>query len=249
MKQSKIPTVVLLTALLLAVFALLPKMAASVQDHVTINHFGYSQMQQVQLNLSEKKETIPMMGKLSMLSHIEAVDIDYSQTSMTEEEVYAAAEDWMGDYEEAGIFQWFDITFRSAYPKLGIDMTDAKNYLVFWTVTYTNQNSPHQSLMMDIDDETGKILSIRYAVFDSYSMDGVWKRNQLLADAFTEIYFAQLGMTEAKEYAQSTKTGYEYSARDGGVSSALYRLEDAAYGQILLEFYVEGPGGFYTNFP
>ena len=100
-------------------------------------------------------------------------------------------------------------------------------------------------MLLDIDDETGKILCIRYDVYDSYSMDGVWERNKTIMDAFTDIYFAQIGMTEAAESAASIA----YFERDGGVSSALYGFGDVTYGEIKLEFYVEGSGGFFLYLP
>ena len=50
-------------------------------------------------------------------------------------------------------------------------------------------------------------------------------------------------------WALSAETGYFYYERDGGVSSALYNFWDATYGEISLEFYVEGPGGFYLHLP
>lgn len=248
MKNIKVPILILLTILLLIACASLPAIAAAVQDKASVNNSGYSDMQSVELNLGEEKETLPMMGKLAMLGNMEVVNIDLSQASMTEEEVFTAVEAQMAAYEEAGIFQWFDVTLRSAVPKLGVDLDDANNFLVHWTVSFVNEDNPI-SLVLDIDDETGKILSLTYGVYDSFTMDGVWKRNKVIMDDFTDVYFTQLGLTEAAEYAESTGTGYEYSERDGGVSSALYSFGDVTYGEITMEFYVEGPGGFYLYFP
>lgn len=244
MRNSKISFLILLTILILAAFAALPVIAASVQDNTTVNSSGYHEMESMKLDLNEEKETLPMMGKLALLGHMEWVNIDSSQASMTENEVFQAVETQMKAYEEAGIFQWFDVTLRSATPKLGIDLNDPNNFLVYWTVSFINEKDQSCSLLLDIDDETGKILCIRYDVYDSYSMDGVWERNKTIMDAFTDIYFAQLGMTEAKEYAES-EAGYEYYERDGGVSNALYSFGDATYGEINIDFYVEGAGGFF----
>ena len=249
MRKLKIPLLILLTIMLLIVGAALPAIAASVQDSATVNNSGFSDMQSVKLDLSEEKETIPMMGKLALINNMGTVNIDPSQASMTEDEVFQAVEAQMKAYEDAGIFQWFDVVFRGAVPKLGVDLNDANNFLVYWTVSYSSWDGQSQSLLLDIDDETGKILCIRYDVYGSYSMDGVWKRNKAIMDAFTDIYFEQLGMTEAAEYAESIETGYEYFERDGGVSSALYCFGDAIYGEINLEFYVIGTRGFYLYFP
>lgn len=244
-----IPILILFTVILLIAGASLPAIAASVQDSTTVNHSGYSQMKSMELEFGEEKETLPMMGKLALLGHMESVNIDSSQASMTEKEVFRAAETLMADYENAGIFQWFDVTLRSATPKLGVDLNDPNNFLVYWTVSFINEKDQSCSLLLDIDDETGKILCIRYDVYDSYSMDGVWERNKTIMDAFTDVFFSQLGMTEAKEYAESIAAGNEYFEVDGGISSVKYSFGDALYGEIHVTFCVEGPGGFYLYFP
>ena len=248
MRNLKTSLLLLLTVLLLAGFAALPVIAASLQDSRVVNQSGYQQMQTIKLDYGNEKETLPIMGKLALFTIMQTIDIDSSQATMTQEEVFLAAETQMKAYENAGIFQWFDVALRSATPKLGIDPNDATNYVVFWTVTYISEKDQNQTLLLDIDDETGKILCIRHEVYDSYSMDGVWERNQKIMNEFTNIYFSQLGMTAAKEYAES-EAGFEYYERDGGVANALYTFTDVTYGEISIDFYVEGAGGFYLYFP
>ena len=248
MRNMKTSLLILLTVLMLVLFASLPVIAASVQDSVTGNSAGFREMQTLKLDFGAAKETLPMMGKLAMLGNMEIIDIDPSQATMTEEEVFQAVEARMRDYEEAGIFQWFDVSVRGALPRLGIDLNDPSNFLVFWTVSFSSKDGDTRSLVVEIDDETGNILYICNAVYESFSMDGVWERNSAVMTDFTDIYFSQLGMTEEKEYAQSTKTGYEYLERDGGVSQALFSFGDAVYGEVNVEFYVEGTGGFYLFF-
>jgi len=249
MRNFKTSLLILLTVLALAACAALPAIAAAVQDSATVHHLGHSQMKSMELDVNKHRQTIPTMGKLALLSNMESIGIDPDQASMTQEEVFKTAQEQMKPYEEAGIFQWFDVTLRSAEPRLGIDLKDANNFMVYWTVSFVNEDGPGQWLNLDIDDETGRILCIYYGVYGSYSMDGVWQRNKVIMQAFTDIYFSQLDLTGAKEYALSTESGYAYSERDGGVSSALYSFGDADYGEIQLEFYVEGPGGFYLHFP
>lgn len=249
MRNFKTSLLIVLTVLALAACAALPAIAAAVQDSATVNHWGHSGMKSMELDLNQQRGTIPMMGKLALLGNMETINIDPSQASMTQEEVFAAAREQMKPYEEAGIFRWFDVTLCSAEPRLGIDLKDANNFIVYWTVSFVNEDGPGQWLNLDIDDETGRILCIYYGVYGSYSMDGVWQRNKVIMQAFTDIYFSQLELTGAKEFALSTQSGYSYHERDGGVSSALYSFWDADYGQIQLEFYVEGPGGFYLHLP
>ena len=222
---------IFLTILLVLLGGGMPWIVSAVQDNALLHHSGYCDIDAIQLDFSERS----MADKLSLLSYSQPVDITHTQATMTQEEVFAAVEREMAQYEDAGIFQWFEITRRTAQPKLGIDVNDVNHYLVYWTVTYINKKDPSRSLIVDLDDESGKILSIRYEVYDTYSMDGVWERNRATMDAFTEIYFSQLDVTPPD---------YEYFERDGGVSSALYRFEEFA-----IEFFTEGAGGFYLYFP
>lgn len=173
---------------------------------------------------------------------------------MTEEEAIAAAEAAMVPYEKARIFQWLDLTCLSAVPKLSMDPEDASKFIMYWTVTFLGGSDRGPCLLLDIDDDTGKVLCISYAVYGSYTMDDVWERNAGILDAFTDIYFSQLGLTDIMQYAESAGTGYEYLARyeyferDGGCSSAQYSFGDTVYGEIDLEFTVNGAGGFSLCF-
>ena len=222
---------IFLTILLLLLGGGMPWIVSAVQDNALLHHSGYRDIDAIQLDFSDRS----MADKLSLLSHSQPVDITHTQATMTQEAVFAAVEREMVRYEDAGIFQWFEITRQTAVPELGIDINDVNHFLVYWTVTYINKTDPSRSLMVDLDDESGKILSIRYDVYDTYSMDGVWERNRATMDAFTEIYFSQLDVTPPD---------YEYFERDGGVSSALYHFDE-----FEIEFFAEGAGGFYLYFP
>ncbi len=249
MKKCKTPILLLVTLLLLGITASLPNITAAIFDRATVDHVGYSEMKALELELSEEREYLPMMGKLAMFGDMQSVDIDPLQASMTEEDVLAAAESAMEAYVQAGIFAWFDATLCTAVPKLGIDASDTSRYFIYWTITYTNAYDPSRALTLDVDDETGKILCIRYEVYDSYTMKDVWKRNEAVMEQFTDIYFSQLGLTEAVAYARATEAGCTYYERDGGVSDAQYSFGDALYGEVNIGFCVEGAGGFYVVFP
>lgn len=248
MQKSKAPILLLITVLLLALTASLPRIVALVQDGATLAHPQYTEMGSLTLDFSEKRQETPMIEKLAMLGSMKTVAIDPVQASMTEEEAFATAEGAMEAYVQAGIFTWFDVTRCTAEPKLGIDASDPERFLLYWTLTYVNEHDPSRSLLLDIDDETGKLLCIRYSVYDSYTMEGVWARNQAIMEKFTGIYFAQLGLTETEQYAKSNEVGYAYYDRDGGVSQAQYSFGDALYGEVDLTFCVEGAGGFYLYF-
>lgn len=249
MKRTKVPLLILITVILLAIGAMLPAIAAALQDGITGAHSGYSHLQAVKPVPSENRHSLSMLEKLALLSRGETVDIDESQATMTTDEVYAAAETHMEAYINAGIFQWFDWTYRSAQPKLGIDLNNTSQYTVYWTVTFLNKKDPSRSLLLDIDDETGKILSIKNAVYRTYCLTGVWERNREVAETFSDLYFTQLGIRDKAASIKASGDKYQYAELDGEVSCAKYLFEDPVCGEIIVELYIEGPGGFYIHLP
>ena len=175
------------------------------------------------------------------------VPVDASETSMTVDEVYAAVERCMADYVDAGIFEWFQYTTRSAEPLLGIDSQDIHNTGIFWGVTYVNEKAPYQALFVHIDDENGKIY---YLSYEDYEKESIYSdrspeyaaRMNFVLDHFTEIFFDQLGLADVKKFYDS-KALVEEEEVDGGVYLRRYVMEDDEYGEISIEFYAN-PSGF-----
>ena len=134
---------IFLTILLLLLGGGMPWIVSAVQDNAMLNHSDYSEITAIQLDFSERS----MADKLSLLSHSQPVDITHTQATMTQEEVFTAVEREMAQYEDAGIFQWFETTRQIATPKLGIDGNDVNHFLIYWTVTYINKKDPSRSLI------------------------------------------------------------------------------------------------------
>ena len=146
---------------------------------------------------------------------------------------------------DAGIFDWFEYTAWNAQPKLCIDPDTPDNYGIFWTVTILNENEPYQSLVIDIDDHTGTIISIRYDIYGAYSLDGIEERNSSIRDAFVHVYLSQLGLLDDQN---NVEPYVEYGELDGEVFYGVFLLRDEEYGDIPIEFNVAGPGSFWVFF-
>lgn len=245
MKRIKLPALLLLTLALLALGAVLPRIAAFLQDAARQNRSGRSEMQALELDLAEERNLLSYMGKLSALGRGEAISISDGAVAMTETQAYAAAEKAMAAYEDAGIFQWFDVSYASAQPYISISLENTSHTAVYWTVSYMHKKDPNQNLEVDIDDETGQVLRVTYHEYSSYSMEGVWERNKDILERFAEIYFSQLGLAEQADQAEASG-GYAYYERDGGVSAARYIFTDEAYGEIVIDLYAEGSGSFFA---
>lgn len=246
---------VVLTAVLIVAGAFLPEIAAAVMDASIHDKTGTAPMQPLELEVredaptNEEREYADLTAKLILASRMYTIPIRDNGTSMSEGDVFAAAEKAMTDYIDAGIFEWFDVTYSSADPMLGLDAENPENYMTFWTVYFANESDPYQTLLLHIDDETGRVLYIKYEKYGSFSMEGVWERNRKLLESVTSVFFRQAGLSEAKDYADSTGIGLEILEHDGGVTCMRYSFGDVLYGELNIEFYATGTGEFETYFP
>lgn len=245
MRRIKTILLFLVTAGLIAAGANLPKLTAALSDRETMNQAGSHPMQSVSLDLSGERKPLSPAGKLVLLRGGKTIAITENEANMTQAEINGALETQMEAYIDAGIFAWFDYTSWITQPYLCIDPDKPENYGIFWTVTIVNENEPYQSLLMDIDDETGRICSIRFDQYSSYSLDGVWERNHTVMDAFARVYLSQLGLIDAA----NAEPNLEYGELDGEVLFGGFTFTDSDYGQIPLEFYVTGSGSFWLYIP
>lgn len=244
MKKFITLLILLMTWVLISAGANLPRFVSERIDQENRNQSGSGQMASIALDLSGELDHLTTAGKLDLLSRGENIAITENQASMTMAEVNEAFRTQMDQYVAAGIFEWFEFTSWIAQPNLCIDQDAPDNYNIFWTVTVINENEPYQFLMADIDDETGRIFSIRFEANGTYAPDGIAERNTAIMDAFVPIYLEQLGLME-----ENREPAVEYGELDGDVLWSQFIFKDADYGAITIEFYVFGSGGFYNYIP
>lgn len=251
MKKLTIPVLLLITIVLLILFALLPKLISCALDIKLSQTPSYSDMLSIQLNM-DTEQSLSTLDKLAFLSVAETTNTTQDQMSMTEDEAIAAVYAFMDQCEAAGIFQRFEPSTVSMQAKLLYDLSDSSKHMFIWTVTMHYKSEPHQSLLVDVDDETGQILCVSYSNYQEYSMDGVWERNKTVVDAIIDIYFTQLGLSDIagrdENMATDVAFDYNYNEVDGGVTEAIYVFPDSLYGEFIVQFTVDGAGGFSTSF-
>lgn len=251
MKKLKIPVLVLITLGILVVFALLPRLISSALDVKLRQTPSFSDMLSIQLNAGSQTQSFSAMDKLAFLSVAEAANTTQDQTRM-DEEVNNAVYEFLHQCESAGIIQIFEPSSVSMAPKLLYDLTDPEKHIFVWTVTMIYKEEPNQVLRMDVDDETGQILCITYGNYQEYSMDGVWERNKTVVDALSDIYFSQLGLSDIwqnnVDSASDALIDYNYNEVDGGVTEAVYVFRNTLYGEFIIQFTVDGAGGFSNSF-
>lgn len=237
----------LLTVLCIIGGAMLPRVVARVTDRLDADQVVYGQMQSVQLelNVTEQPDPARMLQMLALERNMTTIPVTEAEASMTEEEVYAAVQRQMDEYCDVGIFQWFDVTHRTADPYLAMDPDDPDNFGIIWGVSLSHQESPYHNLFVHLDDATGKILMLDY-----YTEEYLYpsEEQRYVFEPWTDTYFAQLGLSYNTEYVQSLETDVSETRLDDDTMMVRYTFQEIEFGEIYLEFYVS-PNGFYIQFP
>lgn len=249
MSKLKNTLILLLSAALIALGAALPEITAALADRETVSRSGTRKIPTFALDIADgngEPRSLSAAGKIDLLRDGRVINISENEARMTEAEVNAAAEAAMAAYIDAGIFEWFDYTAWNVQPKLCVDPDTPENYSIFWMVTIINENEPYQSLGMDIDDETGKVYSIRYDVYGEYQLDGVWERNYAVMDTLVHVYLTQLGLLDPQ---QNVEPNIVYGELDGEVLCGGLFFENEEFDLQRIEFYVTGTGAFWIYFP
>lgn len=244
MKKLKMIVTLVLTFGLVLLCATLPKHAAMFMDRQAGTAPVYNDICPVDLELKGSKEELPIFAKLSLCGKGKTAYIESFHATRTEDQIVNCVNLFLGACQKGGFYKKFKPSTEVVTAKLLYDPNDVSNSIIVWTY-YAFKTNPNEELHIMIDDETGKILSVSYHPYGSYSMNGIWERNREILDAFTDVYFAHLGLTESAEIAEaSPEILYEYLETDMGVTYANYTLSDPTYGTLQINFTAGGVGVF-----
>ncbi|MBQ7801039.1 MAG: hypothetical protein IJ375_01800 [Oscillospiraceae bacterium] len=241
MRKLKLALILALTGLLIITGAFLPRITGEITDLIHSRKVLSAPMQSVQLEFSgsEWQSGDHILKKLAIERSMYSLPITPEETSMTEEEVFAAVEEAMDMYAASGIFSWFETSYRMAEPYLTYAVEDSGNMNIIWAVNLVHEDEPYRNLFLHLDDETGKILYLDYVTYDPDS--SFFPEDQASAlDTFTSLYFEQLGLDPGGQEAEIIQEKDVWCRRCA--------FQDTGYGDIVLEFYVK-PTGFYISFP
>lgn len=239
MRKLKTPILLLLTAVLLAVGAALPKIVAAVQDHNTIGEATFDTVESIRLNI---RQDAPGLAKLAMLYKLDdVIEMSENSASMTREEVEKAAYAALEPYINAGIMHEFEKWNIEARPLLGQVPGQPELMSVFWSVDITGDPDVFYYVGVTIDDETGQLININctsnYVIEESIRED--------VLGTFCDIFFTELGIAEYADFATNDLEGQYIGDNAVGIR---YRFGDAVYGEINVDFFVH-EYGFHIEFP
>ena len=252
MRKLKTMLVLMLTGVIFAFFAVLPRLAGAFSDDRLRGQSGSASIQSVALELHDMDSDAPgyMLRKLALERFLTSVPITPQQASMTEEEAIAAAQAGMDIYVDAGIFEWFDCTYQGAEPYFCLEPSDKSRHMIFWSVIFINEASPYQSLLLHIDDETGKIIYIKYEDYGPTREFANAEAAEQLLDRFIHAFLSPLSLLPSQletyenlEGSVSRETTHYINGSD-----VIFTYRDAQYGDVYIVLTVTSTG-FYSTFP
>ena len=236
MHRLKAIFAVFLSMVLIAGLALLPKGIAGISDYLSNEKPGTASIHTVELSVYSDQTDEPgyMMRKLALEQRMNTIPIEAEQASMTEEEVLNAVLEDMVAYEDANVFEWFEYTFFSAEPYLGMDPENQSNNSIFWGVQFTREEKPYQNLFLHIDDETGRIL---YLSYETYGPDA-----EKYYEPENQRFMMNLTTDQMSMYKNFNGIEVKENEIPDDATIVSYTYDDAVYGAIHVTFHISPEG-------
>ncbi len=233
--------------------ACLPKISTEIFNHLRHQKIFEQQLHQLQLPVNDNQESGPMslFEKLAILKNNgQQVFVEEDAMRMEHDRVNECAERYVVQMQADGIFPQFRTKPEiNSTPVMIFDIT-GQRYNLFWNIIldyidYDEGIEKDLSVCVLIDDETEKVIQLRY--MDFRNEDGTALADyHLPVKQMTEAHFTQLGIDNY--YLKQ-----EYSSDRVGESEMYgylrYVLENEKYGDILfvynygptyLSSYIEG---------
>lgn len=260
MSKLKTGAIVLLAMALIAGFAFLPRVVSLIFDNTEDQKAGSAPVQSIDLNIdaipNSEADAVAapgyMLRRLALEQNMTSVPILPDAAAMTQDEVLATAREAMDVYVKNAVFEWFEPTYSMADPYLGIDTDNMGNSAIFWAVNFTRDNKEgYHSLFIHIDDQTGKILYIKYETYGKNDYPFYYPENQRSSmEGFISAFLYPLGLEglDTREDKGLLDIGISEEKLSDGYTCTQYTFIEAEYGKILLEFHIN-PSGFYVHYP
>lgn len=247
MHKFKAACAVGISLALIGGMALLPKAIAGISDGLNGGKPGTAPMHGVELAVYSNQADEPgyMLRKLALEQGMTTIPISPEAAAMREEEVLDAAMEGMAAYVDAGVFEWFEYTFFSAEPYLGMDPKNQSNNSVFWSVQFTHGDKPYRDLFLHIDDETGSILYLSYETYGpEASRYETLENRRLMMEGFVDAFFSPLKLTASEMSEYKNFIGVEAKEYNTPDEAAIvsYTYEDAVYGAVHVTFHISPEG-------
>ena len=222
MRKGKYIIVLFLTVVFIAAGALLPQLAARMQDAAVHGKISYRNMDEISLQFTE----LSVFEKFRLLSDGYQITLPETSARMSVDELRAALERELTPYYQEGLLQRplsdYSMNCQLMLHYL-IDSTELTH--IFWSVSLYRDGEDWQVLELQVDDKTGKIMKI-YHESSSYLFEE-WELPEKLK-AFYHIYLDALELEDGKDWENANE---DYS-------QAVFRWGDILYGETEIAFLV-----------
>lgn len=240
-KFLKYMLVFLLAGAVMALGAAAPALAARFRDGTTVGKTASAAIGELTLEIQEPKTEVQrIQEKLALYSMTADGDeyVEADKAQRTADAVIAICQGEVERYREAGALcrDWFcdEITatpvFRYALsPETGTLRSGIFWYvhMVFYDYDPNGYRDYNKTMMMAVDDETGRILSVEYN--DPTWSFGMEENGEMNMDTFCDLYFTGLGVEP--EVFQSYRSGNPYELPEDTFAWRGFSWEDPDAGQ------------------
>lgn len=263
--KKRMISVIAATVAVAILCAGLPSLTAILMDKKGENAPVFSNIHPVEQETGAQS----VLQRLWLYSSGKSVDIKPANATKTETEIKKCVEAFLYPCRAAGIYQAVTFLNPTVTTKLIYDVDDPSQTIIVWEYYATNFRTAADrqhlgetwAINVIVDDETGKVLSVRVdhhmvdsetgkiipVQFDQYdvshSAKDIWERNKKRIEPLMDLYFAQLGWTEQAEAAKASPKNYEYLEQDTGVTEVHYTFADSTRG-VKINFAVNGADAF-----
>lgn len=201
----------------------LPQIAGAIADGVNQKAPGSAPMGAISFTPSVP-ETDTMqyyLDRLALHGNMYSIPVKAEVATMTEEAALTAATVQIRAYESFGILLPFIDGSVDIEPHFAIDIDNVENTAVYWTVYAKINTKPVDSLLIYLDDATGKIISIDFestdGLFEECTVDERWELIDRLAMTFMGQFAPENDTLASRIYEvnevefSKNSTSYEYT--------------------------------------
>ncbi len=216
--------VLLLAVALLLGCGALPRLAASIADGEHLNTPAFAPISGIFFDptapaTEPATDTLEYyLDRLALHGNMYSMPVKTEVAAMTEEDVLSAAMEQVRAYESLGVLLPFEDSSIQVEPLFAIDIDDVENTAVYWTVYAYTPTKPADSLLVYLDDATGKILSIVFESTEGLYEDCTMDERRELIDRLAMTFMGQF----APENDTLAHRIYEVNEVEFGKNSTSY---------------------------
>ncbi len=244
MHKFRTALLLLLAAAVILGCGALPEIAGAVADRVNQNAPEFAPMSAISFTPSvPETDTLQYyLDRLALHGNMYSMPVKPQAASMTEEEALTAAMNQVQAYAGLGVLYSFEEYDFYVEPYFAISIQDIENTAIYWTVYANTNGKPSESLLVYLDDTTGKILSIDYestgGLFENYTSDERLEWTERLATTFLGQFAPENATLASRIFAVNevaigkNGTSYEYILSGVGENQTRYvTVRVTLYGQ------------------